>query len=58
MLLPLHTALSCTHSVHSAHAATVEAWVTPSVIIEQHHIVRHVPLLGHHPSSLFKMQCM
>jgi hypothetical protein len=58
MLLPLHTTLSCTHSVHPAHAATVEAWGTPSVIIKQHHIVRHVPLLGHHPSSLLKMQCM
>jgi hypothetical protein len=52
MLLPLHTASLCTHSVHPAHAATVEAWVPPSVIIKQHHIVRHVPLLGHHPSSL------
>jgi hypothetical protein len=62
MLLPMHTALLCTHSlnhsVHPTHAATVEAGVTPAVIIKQHHIVRHVPLLGHHPFSLFKMQCM
>jgi hypothetical protein len=55
MSLPLHTASLCTDSVHPQPAATVEPWVTPSVIIEQHHIMRHVPLLARHPSSLFKM---